>query len=149
MDYATNSVFRREAGVHSRTHRRSLTRAHGISKNLRVQSNLVTESVIHGRDIRAGAPANIPDRRGAVTSLGKNMAGRLDQLVASQVGGVALGASPGRRNGSRQSVRHSNKSLKQTFHYVKRKRTKENPWFHKGRTEDAEGRSTGINGPFR
>ena len=53
-----------------------------------VQTHLVAERVIHRRDVGARAAADFPNRRGAIAALGKNVPGRLDQLVARQIRGV-------------------------------------------------------------
>ena len=79
-------LFRRRVGAHIQQRRMLLKRfLLGMTQHFGIERFLVAEMIVDRRDVRAGAPADLPHGCGAKSGLGEHRARRLQQLLARRV----------------------------------------------------------------
>jgi hypothetical protein len=76
-----------------------------MAQHFGVELELIAEMIIDGGDVRAGAGANIPNRRFAITDIGEYVTRRLDQTRAGILRGFK-GAGDLRRQMSNSRLKH-------------------------------------------
>jgi len=93
-DKSAQLLLRRDSGIELFLHRGVLHRAVlRVANYLDIQAFFVAKVIIDGGEIRAGALADVADRRPLIAKLSENFAGGFEQAMARVGGefGVVLG----------------------------------------------------------